>query len=334
MTNYLLVDCASKTRQYLIDAGMDVPESQQEEEEKHDRSYKAKKNELKVFMEAKLGNTVNNKGRFGFMNYGNQVLKFLVSWDDSDNLFGERCEYGLVYYLADDTVEVFNIKSKDQFPKMLKRAPLPKNFDVQVCGSGRVSDSSLQNYHWSDFYIGCELNIYSRSIVIIDADSKTREFFKDHDLELSESQRIVEEVEVKLSREIPPHVGFGSEEDSLKSCVGPLVPRASPHRIGQDVDSTLLSFSAILANDADPDAGRKFIITYYCDDDTIKIQEPLIRNSGYNGGQFLSRRKVKKASGQYLTYKDIVIGKELKIFSQIFLVTGSDKRTVAYLESH
>lgn len=334
MTNYWLVDCASKTRQYLSDAGMNVPESYQEGDNQMTKSHKARKNELKVFMEAKLGNTVNNAGRFGFMNYGSQNLKFLVSWDDTDNLYGERAEFGLTYYLADDTVEMFNINAKDQFPKLLKRAPLPKQFDVQVCGSGRVTDNSLQTYHWSDFYISKELNVYSRQVIILDADARTRQFYKDHDMELSESQRISTEVDAILTREIPPHLGFGSEEDSLKSCIGPLVPRASTIRLGENVDSTILSFSAILAYDPDVEAGRKFIFSYYCADGTMKIQEPPVRNSGFGGGQYLSRRKIKKENGQYLTFKDIAIGEEIKIFSQIFLITGADNGTKAYLKSH
>ncbi|NDD39075.1 MAG: hypothetical protein EB082_11810 [Verrucomicrobia bacterium] len=45
---------------------------------------------------------------------------------------------------------------------------------------------------------------------------------------------------------------------------------------------------------------RRFVITFYVSDGTIKVQEPPIRNSGFVGGVFLSRRAVKTPAGEPL----------------------------------
>lgn len=50
--------------------------------------FHSKKNENKTFNEALLGHSVDNKGREGFLKYGNQTLKFRCIWDDTSHLYG------------------------------------------------------------------------------------------------------------------------------------------------------------------------------------------------------------------------------------------------------
>ena len=80
-------------------------------------------------------------------------------------------------------------------------------------------------------------------------------------------------------REIPPPTGFGSEEDSMRSVSGSLIPGPAPvKKLGEN---KILSFHASLLSGGIDDVDRRFVISYYVTDKTIKILEPPVRNSGF-----------------------------------------------------
>lgn len=57
-------------------------------------------NDMKVFAEATLGNTVDNSKRAGFIKYDRNVLRFQAVWDDRESLYGDiqRFEVGTAQY--------------------------------------------------------------------------------------------------------------------------------------------------------------------------------------------------------------------------------------------
>lgn len=348
--DFYITDCNNATREYLKNHGRYIPPS-----DKYDNinsmknemnshkwgQYHSKKNNLKQFMEAKLGNTVNTSGREGFMDYGNKTLKFLCSWDDREALYGDRQDYVLVYHLADNTIEVFVSSSSaaKQFPKLLRRAPLPKFVgSSSLIGDESNADGSPLNevfYHWSDFYIGAELNVYSRLLTILDADSTTKQFYIENESPLGEPIRLdADAIPFTFAREIPPHTGFGSEEDSLKSCFGPLNPTSVVSR-SNITETRVFSYFANLIHHSDTnDTCRKFVISFYKQDGTVKIQEPPTRNSGFVGGLFLSRRKVKNLdTNEYMNERDFRIGKRVQVLTHTFEVTGANEFTLKYMDS-
>ena len=85
-----------------------------------------------------------------------------------------------------------------------------------------------------------------------------------------------------LKNNIPPHDGFGSEEDSLQTCTGSLVPTA-PKKDGiklRNFQGMILRFFAKLVGVRSEDEERSFIVQIFLEDDTVLISEPPIRNSG------------------------------------------------------
>lgn len=46
-------------------------------------------NDMKVFAEATLGNTVDNSRRAGFIKYDRNVLRFQAVWDDRESMYGD-----------------------------------------------------------------------------------------------------------------------------------------------------------------------------------------------------------------------------------------------------
>lgn len=351
---YNIVDCDESTRRYLQNVcnreevhGVEMPRDPYEDTRRKlqhpgtmsnqwDR-FHSKKNPNKKFMEAQLGNTVNNAGRQGFIQYGNQTLKFHCVWDNTENLYGDRLDYSLVYNLSDDTIEINSMGAgkSDQFSRLLKRSRLPKSMQPMILGasdSKNADDVNPDNfYHFSDFFIGQELLVYARTLRIIDADAFTRQFYADRGMELGVIElEPVEEITVH-ARELPAYTGFGSEEDSLRSCTGSLLPGPVPaKKLGEN---KVLSFFASLLSGGPDDVDRKFVVQLFVIDNTIKVQEPPIRNSGFVGGVFLSRRQVKNADGVNMTEKDLYVGCKLRILKHLFLLHSANSSTMNWMES-
>lgn len=98
-----------------------------------------------------------------------------------------------------------------------------------------------------------------------------------------------------LPRQFPPYNGWGSEEDSLCSCMG-LLPKPPKRdfikfmeKDRRGLDSNVLRFLARMNTTKPIDQERRFIISYYLSDDTISVFEPPVRNSGmYNSIRYVS----------------------------------------------
>ena len=109
-----------------------------------------------------------------------------------------------------------------------------------------------------------------------------------------------EEVNLGLTLEfqIPPYNYFGDEEDSLGNCYR-LVPKPPKKDYFKWVDNQIqLMFTAVMNTDKPEDVNRKFIITYYLNDDTLMVYEPQQRNSGIVSGKFLEKMKYKNFKGK------------------------------------
>merc|ERR1719162_1764820 len=72
---------------------------------------------------------------------------------------------------------------------------------------------------------------------------------------------------------VPPHNGWGSEEDSKGSCIA-LVPKApkTPFDIyGSKLPNQKLQFEAKMVTKHPDDIDRKFVIQYFVENNTIKV---------------------------------------------------------------
>ena len=96
-------------------------------------------------------------------------------------------------------------------------------------------------------------------------------------------------------REMPPYNGFGSEEDSLCSCMG-LLPKPPKRdfikfmeKDRKGLDSNVLRFLARMDTTKQIDMERRFIVSYFLSDDTVLVFEQQARNSGKNHLQYLKK---------------------------------------------
>lgn len=173
--------------------------------------FHSKKNDNKTFNEARLGSLADNTGREGFMKFGNSTLSFRCMWDNTHNLYGDILYFSLMYYLSDNTMEIMAIPGASVSTtdggktKLLKRSKLPRNFEMSMNLGDRPPASAF--FQWTDLYIGLELQVYGRKLLICDADRRTREFYSENGSPLDDP--IVQpEPEITVhKREIPPPTG-------------------------------------------------------------------------------------------------------------------------------
>lgn len=116
---------------------------------------------------------------------------------------------------------------------------------------------------------------------MIDADHFTRNFYDSFEMTLEAPIFLPQPEIIVHEREIPPPTGFGSEQDSMRSVNGSLLPGPIPaKKLGEN---KVLSFFCKLLSGGVDDEQRRFVISYYLVDNTVKIVEPPIRNSGFTG---------------------------------------------------
>ena len=96
-----------------------------------------------------------------------------------------------------------------------------------------------------------------------------------------------------------------------------------------------LRFLAEFVDPAPEDITRRFIITYYMSDATISIFERFEKNSGFIGGKFLERGRIKNpATGEFYTQGDLVVGTAILLNTFNFRILDCDKFTQKFIESN
>ncbi|XP_044180673.1 EF-hand domain-containing family member C2-like [Acropora millepora] len=305
-----------------------------------------------------------------FLQFDRNVLRFYCLWDDCDNMFGDVREMELHYFLADDTVEICeripNNSGRDAVPMFLRRQKLPKE-PTSLRQPGEITGRTVLNvfgpmghggrwildslktgavhtdyYHDSDLTIGSVINVWGRKFLICDCDEFTKEYYKSkYGVGDFESISFKADPVSLPVREIPPYNGFGSEEDSLATCLS-LRPKPTRRdfkkfmeKDRKGLESNVLRFVARLDTTRPIDTDRRFIISYFLSDDTLLVFEPLQRNSGILGGKFMERGRIKKPDGvNYFAAQDLYIGANVDFHNFKFILIDADEYAVVYMEKH
>lgn len=304
-------------------------------------------NPLKQFMEASLGKpmSIGIEATQKFLQNDGKVLRFYCQWKD-EKMYGEKKPYILHYFLADDTVEVLEIQQpnsgRDPFPSLLKRQRLPKNFtenSPDVSRIGLQTDTHIRYYTDADFRVGGTVEVYGRQLFICGADAFTEDYYIRHyDLTHEDFPRLnMDEEEVEVPKMTPPpHNGFGAEEDSLGSFLYlmPKVPKQDFKKLMEN-DGVNMRFMAKFVNPRKEDRDRRFIVTFYLNNDTLGIFEKFERNSGFIAGKFLERARVKNvATGEYFKPTDFWVGNVIEVNKYPFELIECDEYTQKLMKAN
>ncbi|KAK3094621.1 hypothetical protein FSP39_004130 [Pinctada imbricata] len=290
-----------------------------------------------------------------FLDHDRHVLRFYCYWDDTDKRS---------YLQTPDETAV---------PMFLQRGKLPKNIE-SLRQPGEITDRTVLNvfgptghggryildslktgavytdfYRDSDLTLGAVLNVWGRKVLICDCDEFTKEYYRNKfGLETFPSVEYKKDPMGMGPRQFPPYNGWGSEEDSLCSCMG-LLPKPPKRdfikfmeKDRRGLDSNVLRFLARMDTTKPIDMDRRFIISYFLSDDTILVFEPPVRNSGIIGGKFLERTRIKKPNqplystdmSQYYLASDLHVGANVTFNSHKFVLIDADEYAFRYMEAH
>ncbi|NWY52272.1 EFHC2 protein, partial [Chionis minor] len=204
-------------------------------------------------------------------------------------------------------------------------------------------------YRDSDLKIGAVINVWGRKIILCDCDEFTKEYYRTkYGIEDFTPVTYKAPPPQKPEKTFPPYTGFGSEEDSLCSCMGLLLKppqkdfKKFMEKDRSGMESNILRFLAKLITDSPIDKDRKFIISYFLSDDTISVFEQVQQNTGILGGKFLERGRIKKPGqelfksepSEYFKAQDLFVGARVCFHGHNFLLVDADQYTFNYMEKH
>ncbi|KAM4045618.1 EF-hand domain-containing family member C2 isoform 1-T1 [Anomaloglossus baeobatrachus] len=370
---FKIVNCDEFTRNFLRKLGVRINPSGSVPADAYSTIRKQIADNMKPLRPYERTDTLKQ-----FLDYDRQVLRFYCIWDDTTTAFGDARELILHYYLADDTVEIIEVippnSGRDTVPVFLHRGKLPKQDSARMYKPGEITSRTVLNvfgpmghggryildnlktgsvhqefYNDSDLTIGTAINAWGRKIILCDCDEFTKNYYKTkYGIEDFSPVQYKVSQHLKIEKLAPPYNGFGSEEDSLCSCLG-LLPKP-PQRdfkkfMEKDrngLDSNVLRFVAKLITDNPIEKERTFIVSYFLSDDTISVFEPLQRNSGIMGGKFLERCRIKKPGqelfkcemSEYFKAEDLFVGSRVNFNGHKFILVDADEYVFRYMEKN
>jgi len=292
--------------------------------------------ESKEYTELKLGGSRKNHGLDQFLANDRKVLRFYAYWDDPTR-YGVRMYFVVHYFLSDDTVEINNNyarnSGRDPYPVFFTRGPLELNPTITTTPGMIKPPSPLLGP--KDIQVGQHIKVYGRKFFVYDCDEATAAFYKGYLGRTVEPVKVPDEKKRHTALLCPPYNGFGSEEDSLNSCLQ--LRRAPPRKdlvkLMNNSDR-ILRFEAIAENNVAEDAHRKFIIGIFLSDDSVAVWELRQRNSGCVEGKFKERAiTVNPATGIPFTPADFFVGARVKISAMPFRVMRADEYTLKWMEA-
>lgn len=251
--------------------------------------------EHKNYIEVMLKGGRPNKNLQSFLENDRKVLSFQIVWEDRSYDGGDKF-YTLNYFLADQSVEVKETNESNTgrfpFPMLLRRQKLAKAPILTHCPG--MSLRKEEYYAPPDLVIGKRVSIFGRDCLIYDCDEYTKAWYmQNYGMDLVPIQLRKPKPNI-MYQPLPKYNGYGTEEDSLGSVYSlqPKPPRIDMKKMFKQ-DMHILRFEAKLVSTEPDDENRKFIISFYCGDDTIQVYESCDKNSGRVGGKFMERKKHK-----------------------------------------
>jgi hypothetical protein len=342
---FRIVDCDDFTRKFYNNEGLklNAPERIPDDTFAYTRAMINMKQtppdeaEQKEYVEVLRGGGRPNKALSSFLENDRKVLSFKILWNDSAYDGGQKF-YVLNFFLSDNNVEVKEINEQNTgrfpFPMLMKKQKLAKQPIMTHCPG--MSLRKEEYYMPEDLIIGRKINVYGREVMIYDCDSYTREWYQAN-LGLNQVPIHLKKQQPNLMYEaVPPYNGYGKEEDSLGSVYSlqPKPPKIDMKKMFKQ-DMHILRFEAKFISTEPDDESRKFIISFYCGDDTIQVYEVCDKNSGRMGGKFMERKKHKNPVSQtYYAEKDFLIGRTIFLGGYKFQLLKADEYTEKYMEDN
>ncbi|CAM6091153.1 unnamed protein product [Calypogeia fissa] len=280
-----------------------------------------------------------------------KVLRFFAVWDDRENIYGARRPYVFHYFLGDDTVEIVEIQERNSgrasFPMLLRRGRLPKVLPDELLGAKTAFTQKTKEecYKDSDLAVGSYVKVWNRDMLLHDCDDFTKNYYKNKygfTDDMLMPVDIQEPTPVLARMEVPPHNGWGTEEDSMMNVIH-LMPRSWPKDFFKMMNNggKVMCFACKMVEDAEHwvspvDKTRWFIFQFFMEDDSLSVYEPPARNSGVVNGRYIHRQNSTRKPGTLEAYtpEDFYVGAIIEIHNKQFILFKADDWTLKFMEEN
>jgi len=342
---FRICNCDEFTRRFFANEGVALgsPEGYPEDLFAHTRAMINFKQtppdqaEMKNYIEVQLKGGRPNKALESFLDNDRKVLCLHILWEDRTYDGGDKY-YILNYFLSDGRIEVKEINTQNSgrfpFPMLLKKQKLAKAPILTHCPGMSLKEEEF--YGPADLLCGNKVVIYGRECLIYDCDDFTKNWYSNNMGVTQKPLKLAKGRPQVTYQAVPAYTGYGSPEDSL-GCVyalRPKPPKADMKKMFKQ-DMHVLRFECSLVSTEPDDETRKFIISFYCGDDTIQIYEICDKNSGRIGGRFMERKKqTNPTSGRYYQEKDFSLGNTVFLAGFKFMLVKADEYTEKYMEDN
>ena len=342
---FRIVDADDFTKRFYLNEGvaLNAPEQYPEDPFQKTRAMMTMKQnppdlaEHKNYIEVMLKGGRPNKNLESFIKSDRRVLSFNILWEDTTYDGGDKF-YVLNFFLSDSSIEVKEINEpnngKIPFPMLLKRKKLAKQ-PILTHYPG-MSLRTEEFYLPADLTIGQRVHVFGRDCLIYDCDDFTREWFTEILGQRMDAIPLRKPRPTIQYQAIPPYNGYGTMEDSLGSiyALQPKPPKLDMKKMFKQ-DMHVMRFESKLISTEPDDEARRFIISFYCGDDTIQVYEVCDKNSGRIGGKFMERKKHHNPVNQkYYIEQNFLLGSTLFLGGFKFMLIKADEYTEKYQEDN
>lgn len=344
--NIRIRDCDAWTRDYYNHQGLHqgMPEPAEQDAftissmSRANVSAGIPKTAERQYREIMLGGGHVNTDMQQFLEWDRKVLRFNAVMDDLTNPQFERRPFDILFFLADDTVEIrekYPLNSgRDNFPIFFRRGKMPRGA-VQVLGPLVPAKKKEDMVSATDLAVGQECQLLGYKFYIYDADDFTRQYFEGElGCTLAERQDVRLPERAVPRPPTPPYTGYGSWDDSMGSVLQlvPSKPRKDMKKLIK-YDGQILRFTAKFQDAKPEDADRMLVVNYHLFDDTVSIHEPPVRNAGIITGQFMEKAiHLNQVTGELFKREDMFKGNVIKIYNRAFKLLDCDEYTRKFIQ--
>merc|ERR1712176_831636 len=336
-----LVDCDPFTRDFYHQTNQPQNEPINVESDPFSRTQEALKLKEpaqprtyeKLYREAMLGGGHINADMQQFLEMDRKVLRFFAIMDDLSTPQFERRPFIILFYLKDDQIEIRELYplncGRDNFPIFFRKNKLPIG-PVTVDGPQTQARKKAEYVHGHDLYVGQHVPLLGYNFFIYDADTFTRQYFRDvigHELEPKQDVQLPDRAVPRAVT--PPYNGYGSWDDSMSSVMHliPKPPKKDFNKLFHN-DGKILRFTARFTDPKPEDVDRLFVVNFHLFDDTISIHEPPQRNLGIVTGKFLEKSvHLNQITGKIFEPGDFLPGNVIKVYNHEFELLDCDEYT-------
>nr|CCC48028.1 conserved hypothetical protein [Trypanosoma vivax Y486] len=346
---FFLYDCDVFTREFLTELGVEVGAPMSCPDSSFMSQWRRQREKLMTTNFGILSQNYRNDEAIRaarFVQDSGKVLRFYGVLDERGKKgSGVVRKLEVMYFIEDDSIAVVERPTTNEaVPALfLSRGWLPKTGSIEkaleftfahrVNGMREPYVGEEGHYMLTDLSVGATINILGRNVFLYDCDDYTRSYY-------AEALGVRQQDAIDCFDEygLPPKVSIVSFRSNITPASTAAVAASGTKVAEEQSDARRKSTLRFLLRLIEPSSieqrVRRFTLTYYTETQFSMVHESAVKNSGYTGGCFCSRRRLPKPSGgpdAYYTLEDFSIGAVIEVNAHKFEIINMDEHTANFI---